>query len=169
MRYLIILILLSSCSASNLLSRAIKKDPSIITEKVVIIEKEVPGVFIDTTAIDTLLIDNDRISLTAIAKGKIDLSYYIKPVQIIDTTTVKEVNIPEKPSVAKVKARQDGKTARKKIAQDGKTNRSTQKSKAKETKYKEKKTKWYNWLLIGIAIGFILNTVLKFLWKRFIP
>lgn len=165
MRYLIILILLSSCSASNLLSRAIKKDPSIITERVVIVEKEIPGVFTDTTAMDTIAIDNERIKLLATAKGKIDLTYYIKPVQIIDTTSTKEVNIPEKPSVAKVKARQDGKTARKKIYKEEKTKRVVQRSKTKEVK----KTKWYNWLLIGIAIGFILNVVLRFLRKRFIP
>lgn len=164
MRCLIILILLSSCSASNLLSRAIKKDPSIITEKVVIIEKEIPGVFVDTTAMDTIAIDNERIKLLATAKGKIDLSYYIKPVHIIDTTSTKEVNIPEKPSVAKVKARQEGKTARKKIAQEEKTNRIIQKSNTKQIKYKERKSYWYIW----ITIGFILNSLLRFLWKRFI-
>lgn len=165
MRYLIILILLSSCSASNLLSRAIKKDPSIITERVVIVEKEIPGVFTDTTGMDTIAIDNERIKLLAIAKGKIDLSYYIKPVQIIDTTSTKEVNIPEKPSVSKVKARQESKTDRTKIKHEEKTKQVVQKSNNKRYKWKNPFIPWYVWMLIGLTIG----ELLRIKWKRLIP
>lgn len=165
MRYIIILILLSSCSASNLLSRAIKKDPSIIQERVVIVEKEIPGVFTDTTAMDTIAIDNERIKLLATAKGKIDLSYYIKPVQIIDTTSTKEVNIPEKSSVAKVKARQEGKTHRTKIKHEEKTKQVVQKSNNKGHKCRKPFIPWYVWMLIGLIIG----ELLRIKWKRLIP
>ena len=158
---------LTSCSADHYLAKAIKKDPSIIQERVVIVEKEIPGVWTDTTAIDTLLIDNDRIRLSAIAKGKIDLSYYIKPIRIIDTTETRTVNIPEKPSIAKTKARQQGRTDRKGIEADKKVELAKEKTNKIVKKKELKSLKWYTWFWIGFSTCLIFFALLYFSLKRY--
>lgn len=121
MKHLILILLLSSCSASNLMQRAIKKDPNIVKTDTVIVDRIIEGQSGIIAGLDSVIIDNERIYIKAIANGKIDLKYNVKDLHIQDTTEITNVVIP--PSNSAI--RQAERTKRKIAKQDGRTNRVT--------------------------------------------
>lgn len=152
MRYLAILLILSSCSATWHVNRALKKDPNIIKPDTI-----VETVYGDTSGIDSAEVSLPNLWIKATGKGRIDLRY-----RLIDTTSV--VSVPDTPRTERVKARQKGKTDRKKIKEDAKTDRVKIKYVYKTVKVKENVD---DRLRMGIAIGLSISVLLVILYKRF--
>lgn len=121
MKYLILILLLSSCSAAKLVERGLKKDPSLMKRDTVIVDRIIEGQSGIIAGLDSVIIDNERIYIKAIANGKIDLKYNVKDLHIQDTTEITNVIIPP----SNVAIRQAERTKRKIAKQDGRTNRVT--------------------------------------------
>ena len=162
MKHLILILLLSSCSATNLLRRAIKKDPSIVKTDTIVIEKIIEGEKGATIGIDSVIVDNSRIYIKALANGKINLNYIVKDVVIQDTTDV--ITIVAPPSRKEVKEK--AKTERKKVKEQGKTDRVVARKKHSKDKPINHTSHWVVFLL-GMATMLSINLLSVILYKRF--
>jgi len=168
MRYIIVILLLSSCSAANLLSRAIKKDPSIRTTDTLYVDKVIEKEVGIVTGIDSIEVDNDKLWIKAIGSGKLTLSYEIKE---------HTITIPvEVPKITPPKTRQDHKTERARIKSTQKTARAVAKStqKLEQTKARKsynknskKRIKWYEWMILGAIIWQAVRSLASIMMKKF--
>lgn len=158
MRYIILLLLLSSCSASWHYNRAIEKDPSIVRNDTTVVEKIIEGA---TVGDDSVEVNNDLLWIKAIGKGKISLDYKVKTKSVTEVT---KVDPPKNQRTERVKERQKGRTERKKVKEDGKTARTVIKYKYKTVRVKEKDG---SLLYIGMAIGLAISYLLYRATKQF--
>lgn len=168
MKHILLILLLSSCSAANLLSRAIKKDPSIRTTDTLYVDKVIEKEVGSAIGIDSVEIDNDKVWIKAIGSGKLSLSYEIKE---------HTITIPvEVPKIIPPKTRQDHKTERAKIKATQKTARAVAKSNQKLEQTKARKSynknskrrvKWYEWMILGAIIWQAVRSLASIMMKKF--
>jgi hypothetical protein len=178
-----ILFFLNSCSASKLIERAVKKDPTILKEKehkVSVASKEIKG---EAKGLDTAFVDDKYITIIAYSiKDSIKVSYDIKQ-QLIDTilsiktiTVIDTVVIHKTRQEIRLDARQkrletkiEGKNEKVFIKQSGRTSRVSIRKEAKGNKLKTDslfsrifdKIKYFIFSLILLIIGFVLGVILK--------
>jgi hypothetical protein len=158
MKKILLLLILSSCSASYHYNKAIKKDPSIVKNDTTIVEKIIEGA---TVGEDSVEINNDLIWIKAIGLGKISLDYKVKTKIVTDVTTV---DPPKNNRTERVRLRQEGRTDRKQLKQDAKTARTQIRYKYKTIKVTEKRN---DLLYIGIAIGLAISYLVYRATKQF--
>lgn len=161
MKHLILLFLLSSCSASWHYNRAIEKDPSIVKNDTTIVEKIIEGA---TVGDDSVEVNNDLLWIKAIGKGKISLDYKVKTKSVTEVTKVDPPTTRKEERTKRVKERQNGRTDREKVKQDAKTERVQIKYKYKTVRVKEKDG---SLLYIGIAIGLAISYLIYRATKQF--
>ena len=161
MRYIILLLLLSSCSASWHYNKAIKKDPSIVKNDTTVVEKIIEGA---TVGDDSVEVNNDLVYIKAIGKGKISLDYKVKTKSVTEVTKVDPPTTRKEERTKRVEARQNGRTDREKVKQDGKTARTVVKYKYKTVRVKEKDM---SLLYVGLAIGLAISYLLYRATKQF--
>jgi hypothetical protein len=178
-----ILFFLNSCSASKLIERAVKKDPTILKEKehkVSVASKEVKG---EVKGLDTAFVDDEYITIIAYSvKDSIKVSYDIKQ-QLIDTilsiktiTVIDTVVIHKTRQEIRLDARQkrletkiEGENEKVFIKQSGRTSRVSIRKEAKGNQLKTDslfsrifdKIKYFVFGLILLLIGFVLGVVFK--------
>lgn len=157
----ILLLLLTSCSASWHYNRAIEKDPSIVKNDTVTVEKIIEGT---TVGEDSVEVNNDLVWIKAFGLGKIKLEYKVKTKIVTDVTTVDPPTTRKEERTKRVEARQKGRTDRVKERQDGKTARVVVKYKYKTVKVKEKDS---SLLYIGMAIGLAISYLIYRATKQF--
>ena len=179
----IILYLINSCSATKLIERAVKKDPTILKDRidsVTVKTKEVKG---EAKDLDTVFIDDEYITVIAYnINDSIKVQYEIKQ-QLIDTilkskfiTVIDTVVIHKTRQEIRLDARQkrletkiEGKNEKVFIRQSGKISRASVRKEAKANQLKTdslfsrvlKKIKYFIFGLILILFGFILGVILK--------
>ena len=179
----IILYLMNSCSASKLIERAVKKDPTILKDRidsVTVKTKEVKG---EAKGLDTVFIDDQYISIIAYSiKDSIKVSYDIKQ-QLIDTvlkskfiTITDTIVIHKTRQEIRLDARQkrletkiDGKNEKVFIKQSGRTSRASIKEVEKTSSIEPdsffhrifKNIKKFVFGLIILIIGFVLGVIFK--------
>jgi hypothetical protein len=177
-RLLPILLLLSSCSAVWHHNRAIDKDSDLCKSDTVIVERTIPGDSGTAVGMDSVLVDNERVWIKALATGKIDLRYTIKDVVIQDTTETKVV--PATPKGERKEWRKE-KRRRKEDRRDRREDRRHKKEDRKlareerrtvevieSTKRAVARNEGWNLLLVGIAIGLSISMLYRILIKRFL-
>ena len=163
MKYIILLLLIASCSVSKRanwhIKRAIKLDPTIVTSKVDTIIKTVSdsGKFYfygDTT------VDNDILFINVSHKGEVtELYWFLKPTEI--KIPVKETTIiPNKP---RYQVRQEERTNRRLIKYKEKVVLKYIKQKSKS----ERKKSFKSYIYVFIA-GAITSLVFKVLVKTYL-
>ena len=157
-RNIILILMLSSCSASYHYNKAIKKDPSIVKNDTTIVEKIIEG---STVGEDSVEVNNDLVYIKAVGLGKISLDYKVKTKIVTDVTTV---DPPKNNRTERVRLRQEGRTDRRKVKQDAKTARTQIKYKYKTVKVKEKDV---SLIYIGIAIGLAISYLVYRATKQF--
>lgn len=142
MKKILIVFLLASCSAPYHIRKAIKKDPTIITEKT-------DTVRFTFNTIDTV----ERISNDTIYKELI-----LRRVDTMFLTRYKYIDA--KDSRTRQEVRQDGKTERTKVRQEEKTDRTETRQEEKSTRTEARKS-WVLWLVIGLILLVALLMILK--------
>jgi hypothetical protein len=149
------------------MTRALRKDPNIIKKDTVVVDRIIEGDSGKVFGFDSAMVDNERLYIKAIGRGKIDLSYILKDFIIHDTVTVTNVVIPP----TRQQVRQQGKTDRKKAVQEGKTDRKIiQKDKALgKKKIKEEGKNEWNYFWAGFCTCLGVMVLLYFVRKRFFP
>jgi hypothetical protein len=175
MRFLpVLLLFLTSCSAVWHVNRAIEKDPNIIKPDTITVERTIVGDTGQQVGMDSVLIDNSRVWIKALGEGKIDLSYIVKDIQIVDTTDITVV-----PSAPKKRweRRADRKDERQRGRRDDRERNDGLKMKREDrrtveaiesTKKVVERHKGWNLLWVGICIGLAISTLCRFLIKRFL-
>ena len=179
----IILYLINSCSATKLIERAVKKDPTILKDRidtVTIKTKEVKG---EAKALDTVFVDDEYITIIAYnINDSIKVQYEIKQ-QLIDTifkskfiTVIDTVVIHKTRQEIRLDARQkrletkvEGKNEKVFIKQSGRTSRVSIRKEAKGNQLKTdslfskilKKIKYVIFAVFLVIIGFILGLIFK--------
>lgn len=179
----IILYLINSCSASKLIERAVKKDPTILKDRVdsvTVKTKEVKG---EAKGLDTVFVDDEYITILAYdINDSIKVQYEIKQ-QLIDTilrckfiTVIDTVVIHKTRQEIRLDARQkrletkiEGKNEKVFIKQSGKISRASIRKESKGNQIKTdslftrifKKIKYFFFALIFILMGFVLGVILK--------
>lgn len=179
----IILYLINSCSATKLIERAVKKDPTILKDRidtVTVKTKEVKG---ESKALDTVFVDDEYITIIAYnINDSIKVQYEIKQ-QLIDTifkskfiTVIDTVVIHKTRQEIRLDARQkrletkvEGKNEKVFIKQSGRTSRVSIRKEAKGNQLKTdslfskvlKKIKYVIFAVFLVIIGFILGLIFK--------
>ena len=142
MKKILIVFLLASCSAPYHIRKAIKKDPTIITEKI-------DTVRFTFNTIDTIeRVSNDTI-ITEIILRRVDTMFLTK-YKYIDADDIR----------TRQEVRQEEKTERTKSRQDGKTDR-TETRQVEKTERTEARKSWVLWLVIGLILLLALLLILK--------
>jgi hypothetical protein len=179
----IILYLINSCSATKLIERAVKKDPTILKDRidsVTVKTKEIKG---EAKGLDTVFVDDQYITIIAYnINDSIKVNYEIKQ-QLIDTilkskliTVIDTVVIHKTRQEIRLDARQkrletkiEGKNEKVFIRQSGRISRASVRKEAKGNQLKTdslfsrvlKKIKYFFFALILILVGFVLGVILK--------
>ena len=179
----IIFYLINSCSASKLIEKAVKKDPTILKEKVdtvTVKSKEVKG---EAKGLDTVFVDDQYITIIAYSiKDSVKVSYNIKQ-QLIDTilktkfiTIYDTIIIHKTRQEIRLEARQkrfetrvDGKNEKIFIKQSGKTSRTSVRNESKGKSINNgslisrifSKIKYWFFGILLICFGFVLGVILR--------
>lgn len=179
----IIFYLINSCSASKLIEKAVKKDPTILKEKVdtvTVKSKEVKG---EAKGLDTVFVDDQYITIIAYSiKDSVKVFYNIKQ-QLIDTilktkfiTIYDTIIIHKTRQEIRLEARQkrletrvDGKNEKIFIKQSGKTSRTSVRNESKGSSVNNgslfsrvfSRIKYWFFGILLICFGFVLGVILR--------
>jgi hypothetical protein len=157
-----IFLMSGSCSSSWHLNRAIKKNPSIITNTVDTLNVIIPGESKLIFAKDSLIVNEPGVYIKVKASGdSLQLFYEFLPDTIIRIQTKTVFNAPKTRQEVRFKAKEErliiknnSKLNRIEARQEGRTERTEIKAEANHN------LKWY-FLIIGILIGLILGVLMK--------
>ncbi len=167
----ILLLFLTSCSAVWHVNRAIEKDPNIIKPDTITVERTIYGDTGKAQGRDSVIIDNSRVWIKALAAGKIDLSYIVKDVTILDTTDITVVpRTARQERIQGRNERRDRKADLKEKKEDRRMKREDRRTveAIESTKKVVERQKGWNLLWVGICIGLAISTLGRFLIKRFL-
>jgi len=155
-----IFLMSGSCSSSWHLNRAIKKNPSIITNKIDTLEVIVPGATKVIHAKDSIIVNEPGVYIKVNAVGdSLTMFYEFLPdtIRIIDKQTA--FNVPK----SRQQIRQEQKTARTDIRKTERTKRTELQTDSKTIQKKQKLDfrsknlgiKYTFFIIIGFLLGFI--------------
>lgn len=178
MKTLIILFSISTllaCSPTWHIKRAIKKDPSILKEQTDTIRISTKEVVLDTTFTDSVIVDNDRLTIRVVKlNGIMKLYYKLKEfefdtvfhthlIDVYDTLRLKkhryEYRYEKDIKIREIKEK--GKTDRLNIRKGALTSRQEEKTKRTVERRKTLGVKIFLWLIIIILIIGAINYVRK--------
>tara|TARA_R100000664_G_scaffold34181_1_gene54757 strand:+ start:5432 stop:5875 length:444 start_codon:yes stop_codon:yes gene_type:complete len=147
MRYLILVLLLSSCSSTYHLKKAIKKDPEILKEQ---------------TIIDTLKIETID-SVAYVVNDTIKYSYFKTITDTIIKTKYRYIKNPK----TRQEIRLESKKEIKEIKQTAKTERLDKRldKRIKQTEVRKSNKSWTLWLFL-FFLGFFSGSLTIFILKR---
>lgn len=154
---LIFIIILSSCSSSYHLKKAIKKDDTILQER---------------TITDTLRIETID-SIPYIVNDTIRYTYFKRFTDTLIQTKYKYIQAPKTRQETRLEYKRDVKynnqaarTERKRVVSQRRVNVVTQKMNKKIQNVKERTKRnvrlWISLILVALVVGFILGVIVKF-------
>jgi len=156
----IIFLMSGACSSTWHLKKAIKKNPSIVTNKVDTLKIVIPGETKTIYAKDSIIVNEPGVFIRVTASGdSLQMFYEFLPDTIIRIQTQTVYNTIKTRQEIRLEAKKERLQLRKSFKTHKVQQKETQKTQRAQIKAESKPTAMY--LMIGILIGFIAGMLLR--------